>query len=144
MKQKYFILIVIIMITGTFLFDCNNQEQKSDDAENIQQANKELNDAQIQDKNEWQQFKNDIELAINNNEKRIKGFQVQFLSTSKEFKAKYENKILTMEQKNIELKKKLNEYKYEGKENWEEFKGGFLKDINTLDAELNDLFAVKN
>lgn len=143
MKHKFFILMVIIMISGAFLIGCNEQ-QKSDDTENIKQANKELNNAQVQYKNEWQQFKKDIELAISNNEKRIKGFQVQFSTTSKEFKAKYENKILTLEQKNIELKKKLNEYKYEGKENWEEFKGGFLKDINNLDAELNDLFAVKD
>ena len=62
---------------------------------------------------EWQQFKSDAELKINANQKKIEDFKVAMKTTSTKFKAKYENEVLTLEQKNIELKKKLNDYKYE-------------------------------
>jgi hypothetical protein len=65
-------------------------------------------------------------------------------STSDKFKAKYENQVLTLEQKNIELKKKLNEYKYEGKDKWEEFKRDFNADVDVVGNAIKGLFEKKN
>ena len=64
--------------------------------------------------------------------------------TSKKFKAKYENQVLTLEQKNIELKKKLNDYKYEGKDNWEQFKQKFNNDIDSVGNAIKGLFEKKD
>jgi hypothetical protein len=64
--------------------------------------------------------------------------------TSAKFKAKYSNKVLTLEQKNIELKKMINNYQYEGKANWEEFKQEFSNNIDSVGNALNDIFAKKD
>lgn len=142
MKHKYFILTVIIIIAGSLFVGCNNNREE-DTAESVKQANEDLNDAKIQYENEWEQFKSNVEAAINANEKRIEDLKKEMKSTSDEFKAKFENKILSLEQKNIELKKKLNEYKYDGEEDWQEFKQEFSNDIDSLENSLNEIFENK-
>jgi hypothetical protein len=65
-------------------------------------------------------------------------------STTARFKAKYENEVLTLEQNNIELRKKLNEYKYEGKNNWDVFKREFNREVDKVVDALNDIFSRKD
>jgi hypothetical protein len=101
-------------------------------------------DAQAQFDNEWQQFKSDAEMKISTNEKKIDEFKTAMKTTSKKFKTKYENQVLTLEQKNIELKKKLNEYKYEGKDKWEEFKRDFNADVDVVGSAINDIFSKRD
>jgi cell division protein FtsB len=64
-------------------------------------------------------------------------------TASKKFKAKYEKEVAALEQKNIELKKKISEYKYDGKDKWEEFKRGFNQDLDIVGKAISDLFAKK-
>lgn len=146
MKNKYVSLAIIMLIAGFVLTGCDKSpEQKVDDAANtVKQANQDLKDTQAQYEKEWQQFKNEAEMKINNNEKRLDEFKAEMKKTSTNFKAKYENKVLTLEQKNIELKKKLNDYKYQGKDNWDEFKVGFNSDMDSVESALKDIFLKKD
>lgn len=102
-----------------------------------------MKDAQAQYEKEWQQFKSDAELKISANEKSINEFKVEIKTASKKFKVKYEKEVAALEQKNIELKKKISEYKYEGKDKWEEFKRVFNQDMDIVGKALKDLFAKK-
>jgi hypothetical protein len=106
--------------------------------------NQDMMDAQTKYEKEWQQFKSDAEVKISANEKKINEFKEEMKATSAKFKAKYENQVLTLEQKNIELKKKLNEYKYEGKDKWEEFKREFNADVDIVGNAINDIFSKKD
>ena len=85
-----------------------------------------------------------LKSRISANEKRINEFKKKLITSSEKFKAKYENKILTLEQKNIELKKKINEYQYEGKDNWEEFKLEFNNDMDSIGNAITDVFTEKD
>ena len=49
-----------------------------------------------------------------------------------------------MEQKNTDLRKKLNEYKFEGKDGWEVFKDDFNREVDDIIVGLNDIFAKKD
>lgn len=142
MKTKYFIYLVIAIAVGLTLISCN--ENREDAGENVKKANQDMLDTQAQYEKEWQQYKTDADSKIKINQKTIDDFKVAMKTTSSKFKAKYENKVLTLEQKNIELKKMLNEYRYEGKEKWEEFKKGFNKDVDIVEKELKDIFAKKD
>lgn len=141
MKKNYLIAAIILLIAGLSFTGCNNKENAKD---NVKQANQDMIDAQVQFEKDWQQFKSNAELRINENQQKIDDFKTAMKSTSTRFKAKYENEVLTLEQKNIELKKKLNDFKYERKENWEEFKTTFNNDMDVLGNALNDLFLKKN
>ncbi len=141
MKNKYFLFAVLLLIAGALLTGC---EKTSENAkEKVSQANQDMADAQAQYEKEWQQFKSDTELKINANQKNIDDFKTAMKKTNKKFRAKYENQVLTLEQKNIELKKKLNDYKYEGKDNWEQFKQKFNNDIDSAGNAIKGLFEKK-
>jgi hypothetical protein len=142
MKHKYFILAVILLITGSVFIGCKNNRENAKD--NVEQANQNMIDAQVQFEKEWRQFKSDAESKINGNQEKIDDFKVAMKTTTTKFKAKYENEVLTLEQKNIELKKKLNDFKYERKENWEEFKKVFNNDMAIVGNALNDIFTKKH
>lgn len=141
MKNKHLLLAGILLIAGLTFTGCNNKENAKD---NVEQANQDMIDAQVQFEKDWQQFKSDAESRINANQQKIDDFKTAMKTTSSKFKAKYENEVLTLEQKNIELKKKLNDFKYERKENWEEFKSSFNNDMDVLGNALNDLFSNKD
>ena len=51
---------------------------------------------------------------------------------------------MTLEQKNIELKKKINEYQYEGKDNWEDFKIEFNNDMDSIGNAITVVFTEKD
>jgi len=142
MKNKYFILAVIVFIVGSLFTGCNNNRENAKDE--VEQANQDMIDAQVQFEKEWQQFKSDAELKINANQNKIDDFKVAMKTTSAKFKAKYENEVLTLEQKNIELKKKLNEYKYERKDDWEKFKKELNNDMDSVGNALKDIFEKKD
>jgi hypothetical protein len=48
-----------------------------------------------------------------------------------------------LDQKNLELKKKLEEYKGGGQSNWEEFKTNFKHDMDGIGKTTEDLFTDK-
>ncbi|MFA6597265.1 MAG: hypothetical protein WCS69_06050 [Ignavibacteriaceae bacterium] len=146
MKNKYIIFTIIGFLAGAVLTSCNiDREKKVADAkENVQQANQDLKEAQAQYDKEWQQFKSDAEFRIRTNENRIDEFKAEIKTASGKFKAKYEKEVVVLEQKNIELKKKISGYKYEGKDQWEEFKRGFNHDMDVVGETLNDLFTKKD
>ena len=142
MKNKYFIMAGTLLIAGLVIISCNDNRENAKD--NVKQANQDMIDAQVQFEKDWQQFKSNAELRITENQQQINDFKAAMKSTSSKFKARYENEVLTLEQKNIELKKKLNDFKYERKENWEEFKTNFNNDMDVLGNALSDIFSKKD
>ena len=145
MKNKYVALVTILLIAGFIFIGCEKSpEQKADEAANtVKQANQDLKDAQAQYEKEWEQFKNDAELKISTNGKKIDAMKTEIKKTGTAFKAKYENTVLTLEQKNIELRKRLNDFKYDGKDKWEEFKTLFDQDIEAVGTAINNVFPKK-
>ncbi|MBE0572960.1 MAG: hypothetical protein IH618_15565 [Ignavibacteriaceae bacterium] len=141
MKNKYFILAISLLMAGAVFTGCENNKDTA--KEEVEKANQEMINAQTQFEKEWQQFKSDAVLKIDANQKQIDDLKAAMKTTSTKFKAKYENQVLTLEQKNIELKKNLNNYKYAGKENWEEFKNNFNSEVDTVVVALNDIFKNK-
>ncbi len=146
MKTKYFIIMTIVLISCLILTGISfAQETKVEAAkEKVKVAKQELKDAQTQNDKEWHQFKAAAELKISDNEKSIAEFKVKIKTADEKFKIKYEKKIDTLEQRNIELKKKISDYKYEGRDQWVIFKRGFNRDLKSVGKAIKDLFAHKD
>ena len=146
MKIKYFILSAIVLIGGSLLTGLTiAQETKVDAAkEKVKQANQELDNARTENDKEWRQFKNDADLKISANEKSIAEFKEKIKTADEKFRVKYNKKVATLEQRNIELKKKLSEFKYEGKDQWVIFKRGFNHDLSVVGKAIKNLFSSNN
>jgi hypothetical protein len=83
------------------------------------------------------------EEKINNYEKVIAEFKARITRETKEDLAIYEKKLAELEQKASDMKKKLVEYKEEGKEQWDSFKLKFNNDLEELGKALKN-FTVKS
>ena len=142
--MKYTILTFAAMacVAGTLLTGCTKTtEQKVQNAkENVGDAKQELKNAQSAYLAEWQTFKRESELAIAANEKRIDAFKEKMEKAGPKVKAKYDKEVAALEQKNKDLKKKLEDYKDEGQSKWEEFKTNFKHDMDGIGKTMTDLF----
>jgi outer membrane murein-binding lipoprotein Lpp len=146
MKNIYLVITVAVFIAGLVAAGCNvNREKKVEDAkENVKEADQNLVLAQDQYEKDWQQFKNEAESKIAANEKSIDELKTEIKTASIKFRTHYEKEVVVLEQKNIDLKKKISEYKYEGKDKWEEFKSGFNRDVDIVGNALKEIFAKKD
>src|SRR3989339_718964 len=132
MKTHYFILSALMIIAASLLTGCDYSRGKK------------VEDAKAEYEKEWQQFQKDAEFKIRSNENRINEFKTEIQTARGKFKAKYEKEVVRLEERNIELKKKISEYKYDGKEDWEEFKRGINHDLDVVGTALNDFFSKKD
>jgi len=145
MKNNIFTFAVMGFMAGTLLMGCGKtSEQKVETAkEDVKDAKQELKAAQTEYLAEWQTFKREAEQTIAANEKRIDAFKEKMEKAGPKFRAKYSKEVAVLEQKNLDLKKKLEEYKDGGQSNWEEFKTNFKHDMDAMGKTMEDLFTDK-
>ena len=144
MRNKISTFTFALFLAGTILTSCQSSSEKVKNAqEDVQEAKMQVTEAQ-QDLNQAlqdsiQQFKTETNLVISANEKRIAAFKLKIENGNKATKAKYEKAVAELEQKNSELKMKLEEYKEEGDNKWQKFKSEFKSDMNKLGKAISDL-----
>jgi len=133
MKKSILLLAAITFMTCAILTSCNNSAKKVDNAEkNVQQANEELYEANqeyLADVEKYRKEKEDIIIA---NNKSIAEFKARIALEKKDAQISYLKKITVLEQKNSDLKKKIDAFKADSKEQWENFKVEFSKDMDEL------------
>lgn len=133
-----------VYVTGALLTSCNNSSEKVENAEkNVAQANVDLVKANDEYAADLAKYKQEADDKFNANMKSIEEFNMRIEHDKKEAKADYKKKIAELEQKNTDMKKKMDEYKAEGKEKWETFKTEFSNEMDSLGKSLKDLTAPK-
>ena len=146
MKTKSFIIMGVVLINGLLLTKMNlAQETKVEAAkEKVKNAKLELKNAQTENDKEFTQYKTEVNLKISANEKSIAEFKEKIKAENGENKTKYDKKIISLEAKNDLLRKKIADYKYEGKDNWVKFKRGFNHEMNVVGKSIKNLFSPDN
>lgn len=136
-------------MAGT-LFDigCQSSEQKVEDAKDkVQSAKEDLKAVQkdanaeaqnITNAEAWKTLKAEAEAKIKNNETVIAELKVQMKKPGKVLDALYEKTITTLEQKNKEMRTRIDAYD-KSHSDWEAFKREFTHDMDELGRALNDL-----
>ncbi|MDO9000018.1 MAG: hypothetical protein Q7W45_09655 [Bacteroidota bacterium] len=140
MKKTILAIVASTFITGTILTSCSTPTEKMENAQqNVTEANKDLNKAQEEYIIDVENYRKETNAKIAANEKSISEFDVRIENEKKDAKADYKKKITELEQKNTDMKKKMDDYKLEGKEKWETFKSEFSREIEELGASINNL-----
>lgn len=133
MKKNVIKLFGSLFIVSVILASCNTRAGKIKDAkENVIEAKEDLDEAGLKYQAEMENYRKVSSEKIMENEKTIADFRVKIENKKKEVKADYEAKIAALDQKNKNLKQKMNEYKATGKVEWEEFKSEFNHDMDEL------------
>ncbi len=144
MKKLIFTLSLTLLFTVASFTSCNTAAEKLDKAEEKAiKAKDDFNIAKEEYLADIENFKKETAAKIDSNKQKIAEFNVKIEYAKKDVKTYSLQQIVILEQKNSELKIKMDEYKADGKDNWESFKTAFNKDMNDLGEAFKN-FTVKN
>ena len=133
-------LIVTISMSLLLGFSCKSPADKVDDKEKkVEDAKQELNEAKEDYQKEIEEYRKDINDRIAANDATITDFNSRIENEKKEAKADYKRQVNDLEMKNRDLKRRMDEYKADGKDNWQKFKAEFNHDMDELGNSLRDL-----
>jgi hypothetical protein len=141
MKKTFLALAACSFI---IMSGCNTPAQKLENAQNnVDAANQDLDEANQEYLADVEKYRKETADRIAENERSINEFNARVESDKQEAKEDYRKKIMALEQKNSDMKKKMDDYKIEGKEGWEKFKTEFSHDMDEVGQAFKDL-TVKN
>jgi ABC-type Fe3+-citrate transport system substrate-binding protein len=146
MKKSIAVFALLTFIFTTVITSCNNTSdtQKVEEAKvEVNEANKDLDEANKEYLADILNYKSETEAKIAANEASIADFNLRIVKQKKAAQVEYKEKIAKLEMKNTDMKKKLADYKSEGKENLDKFKSEFNADMEELGQALKD-FTIKN
>jgi F0F1-type ATP synthase membrane subunit b/b' len=144
MKKSILTLVIATFVVGAMLTSCSTPAQKVADAqEDVTEAKEDLAEAKDEYLEDVENYRKETSYRIDANNQSIAEFRARIANEKKVAKADYEEKVLKLEQKNTDIKKRLDDYKVEGKDNWQTFKLEFNRDMDELGKALKDL-TVKN
>ncbi len=86
---------------------------------------------------EWTLFKTAIEKKIYQSENRIR--ELKAADKQVQNQARYAKQLTRLEQKNNDLRKRMNDYNEEVSIKWEKFKSGMNHDLDEVGIELRDV-----
>jgi hypothetical protein len=143
--KKYNLKCISISLLMSIAFSaCNSSAGKVEKArENAAEANKNLDEANQIYLADIESYRRKTTEKIETNENSIAWLNAGIENERKEVRVENRKKIAELEQKNRDLKMKMNEYKADGNASWEKFKAEFDHDIDVLGKAIADL-TVKN
>ena len=139
MKSRIIHLAVIGLSVGLLTTACNRQEKKTEDLQRIQDSMehpKNVVDTLNADRHDWENWKIAAQGRIKQNQDSIEAFKKKLETANDKTKAKYKEKVAQAESYNAQLKKKIDEYKEEGRENWLKFEDDIKKELDTADLHM--------
>lgn len=138
MKNFKTLLVSQFVIIG--LLACSSPAEKVQDAEqDVIEANSALDEANEDYMLEIEKYRLETEAKIEANRKSIAEFNARKENEKTIAKAEYKAKIAALEAQNTDMKKRMDDYKAEGKSNWELFKTEFNHDMEELGKAFKDL-----
>ncbi|HKK44267.1 MAG TPA: hypothetical protein VJ964_02015 [Balneolaceae bacterium] len=144
-KKSILILITASLVAVVFLTGCNSPNQKVENAKSaVVEANKDLQQANSELMADINKYREETTAKIAANDSMITVLKANVASKSGDGKAALEKQLAVLDQKNADMKKKLADYKVEGKEQWETFKTGFNHDMDSLSSAFKYLIAKKS
>jgi predicted RNase H-like nuclease (RuvC/YqgF family) len=148
MKKTIFTLVVATFIAGTVMISCKPSTKEGKESqdkvevakENVQDAKDSLAVAKkAATDEEWKAFKAQTDSVIKDNDARIAELKLKMKKTGKSIDAKYQKNIEILEQKNKDLKVKMDDYKNDVDSDWQSFKREFKHDTDEIGQALKDL-----
>ncbi len=148
MTHKIYSLALATLIGGVVFTGCQSTAEKTEAAEaKVKDAKEELKEAR-KDENaqahktataeEWTTFRNESQEKIWANEKHIAELKMKMNKPGKLLDAAYAKKIDSLEEKNRQLKRRMDAYE-KSQSDWETFKREFNHDMDELGNALKDL-----
>jgi type II secretory pathway component HofQ len=137
--KTIFSFALIGCIAGMFLAGCGKTSEQK-----VQGDKQEVKDAKADYHADWQKFKTESDQQIKVNEDRIDSLKDKIKKADTKATVKFKKAVAELDQRNRDLKQKLEDYKDEGEGKWEEFKTNFNQDMDSIGKTMTDLFKDNN
>jgi hypothetical protein len=135
--MKKSILIPVIGIFTALLFSCQKTPREEAAEAQVEAAEAEQVAARkAATADQWQEFREQSNIAIHKNEARIAELRAEAQQTGRKMDARYQASIDTLEQRNVKMQAKMDAYKNDASQDWEEFKTAFNHDSEDLRKSL--------
>ncbi len=145
MKNSILTMTAIALIASAVVTGCNTSAQKVENAEdNVAAAEQDLTKANQEYLADLQKYREEVAMKIATNNKSIAEFNARMDNQKAEAKADYKKRIDAIQQKNSDMKKRLDEFKAESKEQWENFKAEFSRDMEDLGIAFKNMTTSNN
>jgi hypothetical protein len=139
-KAIAIISATVFLFAGTALTSCNSPEEKVENAaENVAEAHDDLDNANQDYVKEVDNYRTEIAQRTNENNTRIAEMRSKANDRKAAAREDYNRRIDDLDRKNAEMKVKLDNYKAGSKENWENFRIEFNRDMDELGNAFSDL-----
>jgi hypothetical protein len=141
MKKSLIVLIVLILMATTIFFATRTSpaENVANAEDKVMKAQKNLDNANIEYLADMEVYRQETEAKIDANNRSIAAFDARVETEKAEARAEYKRRITELEQMNTDMKKRLDDYKADGKDNWDKFKIEFSHDMDELGKAFKDL-----
>ncbi len=145
MKKSTVVLFFVTLAAGAAFTSCSTPAEKVENAkENVAEANKDLEKANNAYLVDIENYRRESDAKIEANNQSIIEFKKRIESEKKSAREEYNKTIVDLEAKNSDMKKKMDEYKADTKENWEKFKSEFNTDMDNLGQSFKDFTTDKS
>lgn len=124
-------LTSVIAISSITVFSQENKQAAN--------ARKDLREAKLDSADDYNRFKKEAEATIKENENKISELKAKKSDATKEEKEKYNKKVQALEQKNKNLKIKIEGASKTKTEMWASFKREFNHDMEELGHAIRDI-----
>jgi hypothetical protein len=139
MTKPIFPIITATCIALLSLTGCTSSSEKVKNAqENVTKAKEDLSEANVAYLNDVKAYKLEIAAKIEANNKLITEYKLRPEYQKKDTPSDYQKRIAELEQKNIDLKKRMDNYNGDGKDKWELFKKELSHDMDGLGQAIKD------
>ncbi|CAG0956155.1 hypothetical protein ARNL5_00523 [Anaerolineae bacterium] len=142
MKNAFGVATLVASMAGMLLAGCDNTADQKVDAARMRatETTQQLKEARDSYRADWQSFKRETELVIVANERAIDSLATQITKAGKKAKVEYAKDLAVLEQKNMQLKKKLADYSDQGETAWETFKTDVKHELEGIGDTMRDLY----
>jgi septal ring factor EnvC (AmiA/AmiB activator) len=140
MKKSILAFGAIAFISGIALTSCNNSGKSTASTESTTSDTVRTTvDRDTVYISEIQAYKKQSDDSIAANQQSINDFNARIANDKSADREDSRKKMNELEVKNTDMKKRLDDYKAEGKAKWNEFKNSFNHDMSELGRSIKDL-----
>jgi FtsZ-binding cell division protein ZapB len=140
MKAKILALTLTSAMVAASLITFAQEDKKAKEArKDLSEANKDLKEAKTDSAADYQKFKAASETKIRDNQMQIANLKAKKSTDTKEVKESYDKRVVTLEQKNNDLKMKINGSSKVKSSEWSSFKRDFNQDMDELGQAIKDI-----
>lgn len=132
----FFALLVWFACGITFSSCQKNQDQQAQLVQDTQKTYQTVNTTYV---TEYQNYRTQREQDLARNQDTIARFQARLKKANAKLRASLDSTEMLLERQNADLRARLETFKAEGQDTWQQFKNQFDRSMDSVRGNLNDL-----